>query len=148
MLFECEHCKFTKEVPDKFMGKKGKCPNCKTPVEIAPKKENPVAEEGVAAKVSATSKLPKSEREEGNKFDKFLYVVMDKLGLTSGLGLIAWGFFWFVWSLVNYFITQGKAISAVQEMVVENFFNQAQLSAILIALGVVVMEIKKLKESQ
>ena len=81
------------------------------------------------------------ELENAKGLTKFLYKGMDWLGLTSGIGIVAWGAWWFIWSLINYFTVQAE--SAIQQMVEENYFNQSLLSAILIALGVLIMEIKK-----
>lgn len=89
--------------------------------------------------------IPKSEHSEAKGFQKWFYEGMSWLGLTSGIGLVAWGGWWFIWSMIQFFIV--KPESAFQQMIQENYFNQAQLSAILVALGVLIMEIKKLKES-
>ncbi len=89
-------------------------------------------------------RIPKSEVQEAKGFTKYLYKAMDLLGLTSGIGLVTWGAWWFISSMVNYFTS--SPIDAIQQSVHENYFNQAQLSAILVALGIVIMEIKKLKD--
>lgn len=86
-------------------------------------------------------KIPKSEEKEARWLDRYLFKAMDWLGLTSGIGIVSWGAWWFIWSLFNYIFTSPK--DAIQQVVVENYFNQAQLSAILIALGVVIIELRK-----
>ncbi len=67
------------------------------------------------------------------------------LGLTTGIGIIAWG----AWSLV-----MTVAISLyertglkVEEIVIEDALNQGSLqSAMLIALGVVILELRRIAE--
>jgi len=86
--------------------------------------------------------IPSSEADEAKGLNKFLYKAMDWCGLTSGIGLVAWGAWWFIWSLFNYLTTSPQ--SAMQQIIAENYFNQVQLSAILVALGVGIMEVKKL----
>ena len=41
-----------------------------------------------------------------------------------------------------------KKGTAIQQIVVENYFNQAQLSAVLIGIGALIMEIKKLSDKE
>jgi len=92
--------------------------------------------------MTENSNIPKREAKEAKGLTKFLYKAMDWCGLTSGIGLIAWGGWWFIWSLGNYIFISPQ--SAMQQIVSENYFNQVQLSAILVALGVLIMEIKNL----
>lgn len=89
-------------------------------------------------------RIPKSEVQEVKGLSKYLYKAMDWLGLTSGIGLVTWGAWWFIWSMVNYFTS--SPLNEIHQIIQENYFNQAQLSAILVALGIVIMEIKKLKD--
>ena len=88
--------------------------------------------------------IPKSEPEGVDRFNKFTYKAISKIGLTSGIGLVAWGAWWFIWTMIAYLGTTAQ--SAMQQVVRETYFSQAQLSAILIALGVVIMEMKRLKQ--
>jgi hypothetical protein len=53
---------------------------------------------------------------------KFLYKILDRLGLTSGITIVAIGVVFIVWFLIN------------------NDLEQVLLSAVLVALGVIVME--------
>lgn len=65
------------------------------------------------------------------------------LGLTTGVGVVAWG----AWSLL---ITVGMTFYErsgleVEQIVIEDAFNQGLLqSAMLIALGVVILELRRL----
>lgn len=67
------------------------------------------------------------------------------LGLTTGIGIIAWG----AWSLV---VTIGLTIYersglTVDEVVVEDALNQGMLqSAMLIALGVIILELRRIAD--
>jgi hypothetical protein len=42
-----------------------------------------------------------SEVQEAKGLAKYLYRVMDLLGLTSGIGLVTLGAWWFIWPMVN-----------------------------------------------
>lgn len=96
--------------------------------------------------MTENSNIPKSEAREAKGLNRFLYKAMDWCGLTSGIGLVAWGGWWFLWSLGNYLFSTPQ--DAMQQIVSENLFNQAQLSAILVALGVLIMEIKNLDRGE
>ena len=39
MIFQCDKCGYTKEVPDKYSGKTVNCPQCKSKVKIAEKEK-------------------------------------------------------------------------------------------------------------
>lgn len=41
-------------------------------------------------------RIPKSEVQEVKGIAKYLYKAMDWLGLTSGIGLVTWGAWWFI----------------------------------------------------
>lgn len=69
---------------------------------------------------------------------------MEWLGLTSGIGINGIGACWFIWCLVSYIFVSPQNV--IQQQVHEYFFTEAQLSAIVVGLGVLVMEIKKNKE--
>lgn len=88
--------------------------------------------------------IPKSEAAEMKGLNKYLYKAMDWLGLTSGIGIIGIGAWWFIWCLFNYIFVSPQNV--MQQQIHEYYFIEAQLSAILVALGVLVMEIKKSKE--
>ena len=90
--------------------------------------------------------IPKSEHTENTGVNKLLYWIVDKAGLSSGMGIIAWGAWWCIWSLIQYFTFEPENI--YQQMVHENIFNQVQLSAILIAMGVLIMATKMQRDEQ
>ncbi len=87
-------------------------------------------------------RVPSVEAGEAKGLTNWLYKIMGHLGMTSGIGLVAWGAWWFLWSLGQYIFVSPDNV--MQQQVVENYFNQAQLSAILAALGVLIMEVKRL----
>lgn len=76
-----------------------------------------------------------------NVFNQYLNMAMDKLGLTTGAGLIGIGAVWFLYGLFQYVTTTPK--SAPQQMIVENFFNQAQNGVIILAIGVLIKVTKE-----
>ncbi len=65
---------------------------------------------------------PESRATELSAIGKFLYKVLNRLGLTSGITIVAIGVVFIIWFLIN------------------NDLEQVLLSAILVALGVIVME--------
>jgi hypothetical protein len=91
----------------------------------------------------AEIRVPKSEREETKGLTKWLYKLMGWLGLTSGIGVVAVGGWWVIWCLGSYLFVQPSNV--IQQSVHENYFNQAELGAILVALGVIIMELKRLE---
>ncbi|MCY7294908.1 hypothetical protein [Alteromonas sp. a30] len=90
------------------------------------------------------SALPVSEKSEPeNGFNKTLHKVMGHLGFTSGIGIVGIGGFWFIYSLLQYIFITPKNV--MQQSIVENYFNQAQMGLLIAAIGVLIMEIKKLR---
>ena len=83
------------------------------------------------------------ELEKANPVERVLYRVVDLAGLSSGIGIVAWGAWWGIWHLVLYFVTTPE--TAINEIVHENYFNQVQLSFLLVAIGVLIMEVRKLR---
>ena len=85
------------------------------------------------------------EVETSGRVNRTLYRVTNILGLTTGLGVIAWG----VWSLIATLATFFYEESGVslEETLVNNAFNEGLLlSAVVIALGVIILELKKIQE--
>jgi hypothetical protein len=89
------------------------------------------------------SVVPENEKMEvENRFNKLLLKAMGFLGLTSGVGLVCIGGYWFIYSLLQYLIVTPENV--MQQSIHENYFNQAQIGVVIAALGVLIMEIKKL----
>ena len=84
-----------------------------------------------------------SKEKDINAFDKYMNLAMTKLGFTTGTGLIGIGGFWFIYSIIQYLSFTPQ--SAIQQIVVENFFNQAQNSLLIVGLGVLIKVIKEKK---
>ncbi len=74
------------------------------------------------------------------------YWVADKIGFSTGIGITAWGVGWLLWSFFNYF----RADSGIelQVLVRETYSTHALLGSILIALGILVMEVEKIRRRQ
>lgn len=89
------------------------------------------------------TRIPTSEAGESKGFNRWFYKLMGWLGLTSGIGVIVSGGWWLIWCLGAYLIVQPSNV--VQQSIHENYFNQAELGAILVALGVIIMELKRLQ---
>lgn len=90
------------------------------------------------------SVMPENEKlEADNRFNKLLLKIMGFLGLTSGVGLVCLGGYWFIYSLLQYFFITPENV--MQQSIHENYFNQSQIGVVIAALGVLIMEIKKLQ---
>jgi len=82
---------------------------------------------------------------EERKTNRAMMWLTGLLGLTTGIGIIAWG----AWSLV---VTIGLTVYersglTVDEVVVEDALNQGMLqSAMLIALGVIILELRRIAD--
>ena len=83
------------------------------------------------------------------RYNRVMVWISNVLGLTTGIGVIAWG----VWSLI---MTVGLSIyertsmtgMSLEELLIEDTLNQGLLqSAMLIALGVMIIELRRLRES-
>ena len=59
---------------------------------------------------------------------------MEWCGFTSGVGIIAIGAYWFLYSMINYVFVSPENI--MQQGIHENYFNQAQMGIVIVALGV------------
>lgn len=83
-------------------------------------------EHGKENKINETSdRTYETEYQKSNWLVKCLYWLVDKAGLSSGIAIVGLGAWCFIWSIVH------------------DNFNQIELSTILIALGVLIMELKK-----
>jgi hypothetical protein len=47
------------------------------------------------------------------------------------------------YSALQYIFTTPENVT--QEIIIENYFNQAQLGILIVAIGILIMEIKKMK---
>ena len=86
-----------------------------------------------------TTDIEKKDSE--NWFNKILFIVMEKLGFTSGVGILAIGAWWFLYSLIQY-LTLSPA-NIMQQNIHENYFNQAQMGIVIVALGVLIRVVKE-----
>ena len=82
------------------------------------------------------------EKDAQNWFNKLLFKVMGWLGLTSGVGFVGIGSFWFLYSLIQYVLIQPNNV--MQQSISENYFNQAQMGLLIAAVGILIIEVKKL----
>lgn len=88
--------------------------------------------------------IPEFELELTSGMNRFLYKVTGLLGLTTGLGVIAWGV-WSVLTSLGTFVYE-EAGASVSEILINNGLNEGLLlSSIVIALGVIILELKKIQ---
>lgn len=85
------------------------------------------------------------ELDSVGRLNRIMYKLTGILGLTTGVGVIAWG----VWSLVATlatFVYEEEGLS-VEEILMNNGLNEGLLLApIVIALGVIILELKKIQD--
>lgn len=84
------------------------------------------------------------ERAERSLSNRLLLRLSNLLGLTTGIGVIAWG----AWSMVTTvatFIYEETGVSR-DEILINSALNDGLLqSAIVIALGMIILELKKIQ---
>ena len=89
--------------------------------------------------------IHESEKKQAeNWFNKTLFKVMSLLGLTSGVGIVGVGAYWFIYSLIQYLLITPRNV--MQQSIVENYFNQSQMGLLIVAIGILIMEVKKLQD--
>ncbi len=71
------------------------------------------------------------------------YWLADKIGFSTGIGIVAWGVGWLLWSAFCYLKADSE--TELQILVRETYSTHALLASILIALGVLVMEVEKFR---
>ena len=92
------------------------------------------------------TELEREERAANGIVNRVMLKLSGLLGLTTGIGVVVWG----VWSLLA---TVGMTIYErtglpVEQIVIEDAFNQGLLqSAMLIALGAVILELRRINEA-
>ncbi|MCG8360010.1 MAG: hypothetical protein MI920_30970 [Kiloniellales bacterium] len=95
--------------------------------------------------MTTNEKVEYKELESSKLLNRLVFRFTGILGLTTGIGVIAWG----VWSLIATiatFVYEESGLST-EEILINNAFNEGLLlSAIVIALGVIVLEIKKVQD--
>ena len=80
---------------------------------------------------------------------KLSYKISSFLGLTSSAGLISFG----IWSMISTSLTYldqelMDSLTSTEELMANNYFNQGLLlSAILIALGIIIFELQSKKST-
>ena len=86
-----------------------------------------------------------NKRAEARKANRLMMWVSGLLGLTTGIGVVAWG----AWSLIatlGLTVYERSGVSADQVMI-EDALNQGMLqSAMLIALGIVILELRRIAQ--
>ena len=95
--------------------------------------------------MSAQQKAAAKNQDFFGALNRVMYRVTGILGLTTGIGVIAWG----VWSLfasLATFVYEETGVT-VEEILINNGLNEGlMLSAVVIALGVIILELKKIQD--
>ena len=88
--------------------------------------------------------LKSEERAERKTSNRLLLKLGSLLGLTTGIGVIAWG----VWSMVTTvgtFVYEETGVSTDEILMNTGLNDGLLLSAIVVALGVIILELKKIQ---
>ena len=86
----------------------------------------------------------KTEIENASWFDRTIYKILTWLKLTSGIGIVGLGGFWFLYGIMQFMTV--SASSALQQQVQETFFLQAEMGLLIVAVGILIMETKRQKK--
>ncbi len=84
-----------------------------------------------------------NKRAETRKSNRLMMWITGLLGLTTGIGVVAWGA-WSLLATIGLSIYERTALRPDQ-ILVEDALNQGMLqSAMLIALGVIILELRRI----
>ena len=94
--------------------------------------------------MSAVSERAEAEAQAERKIsNRLMKRLSDILGLTTGVGVVAWGA-WSLLATIALTIYERAGLTAA-EVQIEDAFNQGLLqSAMLIALGAVILELRRI----
>lgn len=85
------------------------------------------------------------ELESSKGVNRALYRITSILGLTTGVGVIAWGV-WSLFATLATFVYEESGVT-VQEILINSAFNEGLLlSAVVIALGVIILELRRIQD--
>ena len=86
-----------------------------------------------------------NKRAETRKSNRLMMWITGVLGLTTGIGIVAWGA-WSLLATIGLSIYERTALTPDQ-VLVEDALNQGLLqSAMVIALGVIILELRRIGE--
>ena len=87
-----------------------------------------------------------NEQAETRRTNKMMMWLSSLLGLTTGIGVVAWGA-WSLLATIGLTIYERTALTPDQ-ILIEDAFNQGMLqSAMLIALGAIILELRRIGDS-
>lgn len=95
--------------------------------------------------MTAQNKATYQDLDESGRMNRIMYKLTGLLGLTTGIGVIVWGV-WSLFATLATFVYEETGL-AVEEILINDGLNEGLLlSAIVIALGVVILELKKIQQ--
>lgn len=81
---------------------------------------------------------------DASKFDRMIFSILGWMKLTSGVGIVGLGGFWLLYGIFQFLTV--SASSAFQQQVQETFFLQAEIGLLIVAVGILIMEVKKIQK--
>ena len=94
--------------------------------------------------MSEQHKATYQDLDESGRMNRIMYKLTGLLGLTTGIGVIVWGV-WSLFATLATFVYEETGV-AVEEILINDGLNEGLLlSAIVIALGVIILELKKIQ---
>ena len=95
--------------------------------------------------MSAQPNAPYKELATTGRLNRTMYWFTGILGLTTGIGVIAWGI-WSLFATLATFVYEETGVTT-EEILINSGFNEGLLlSAVVIALGVIILELKKIQQ--
>ena len=95
--------------------------------------------------MTAENKATYQDLDDSGRMNRIMYKLTGLLGLTTGIGVIVWGV-WSLFATLATFVYEETGV-AVEEILINDGLNEGLLlSAIVIALGVVILELKKIQQ--
>ena len=92
----------------------------------------------------AQHKTTFQDLDDSGRLNRILYKLTGLLGLTTGVGVIVWGV-WSLFATLATFVYEETGVSAEEILINDGLNEGLLLSAVIIALGVVILELKKIQ---
>jgi hypothetical protein len=83
--------------------------------------------------------------DELNWFGRFIMKSLNFFGLTSGVGLMVLGGFYFLYGVINYIWMSAFVSNATNEITHELYFVQALLGLVCVGIAIMIRELKNLR---
>ena len=90
MIFKCDNCGYTREVPDEYAGKTVKCPKCKSSVKIGKSEQVEISEHSITDFVTRTSQKSRGKALFELETNHLLYINLEGMVWTKTGSMVAY----------------------------------------------------------